>query len=165
MGKAERGVGSGRFVWIGLLGSLGVALAGCGATGSSSAATATPSSAGSSTVAGTAPGASTGSGSTSSGGTTAITPPTTVAASSVTLGWVAPTENSNGTPITDLAGYKIHYGTASSDYSQTVSISNAGLTRYVVDNLPTGTYYFAITAYNAHGIESALSGEVTTTVN
>jgi hypothetical protein len=35
----------------------------------------------------------------------------------------------------------------------------------VVDNLPSGTYYFAITAYNAQGLESPLSGEVTTTIN
>jgi hypothetical protein len=78
---------------------------------------------------------------------------------------VPPTENTNGTPITDLAGYKIHYGTASEAYSQTVSVANAGLTRYVVDNLPRGTYYFAIGAYNSQGVESALSGEVTTVVN
>lgn len=174
MRKAERGVGSGRFAWIGLLGSLGVALSGCGASGSSSAAAATPSSSAAAstpssagTVTSTAPSASPGSSSTSTSGTTTTptTAPTTVAASSVTLGWVPPTENSNGTPITDLAGYKIHYGTASANYSQTVSISNAGLTRYVVDNLATGTYYFAITAYNVQGMESALSGEVTTTVN
>jgi len=174
MTQAERGVGSGRVLWIALLGSLGVALAGCGgASGSSSDAAATTSGTGTSsttgtgtsstTGTGTAPGASTGSSSSST--TTATTTPTTVSTSSVTLGWVPPTENSNGSPITDLAGYKIHYGTASAAYSQTVSVANAGLTRYVVDNLPSGTYYFAITAYNAQGMESALSGEVTTRVN
>ena len=98
-------------------------------------------------------------------GTTA--PPTTTPASSanVTFGWQAPTENSNGTPITNLAGYKIHYGTASQQYTQVVEVSNPSLSRYVMDSLPSGTYYFAITAYNAQGIESALSGEVSTTLN
>jgi hypothetical protein len=83
----------------------------------------------------------------------------------VTLAWQPPTQNSNGTPITDLAGYNIHYGTVSSDYSQVVKIGNAGLSRYVVDNLAKGTYYFAITAYNSKGLESELSGEVTSTLN
>jgi hypothetical protein len=35
----------------------------------------------------------------------------------------------------------------------------------VVQNLPAGTYYFAITAYNGTGIESSLSAEVSTQVN
>ncbi len=76
-----------------------------------------------------------------------------------------PTQNSDGSPISNLAGYKIHYGSTSSDYTQTIALANAGLSRYVVDNLPSGTYYFAITAYNTEGIESPLSEEVTTKVN
>ena len=101
-------------------------------------------------------------------GTSAVTPPpvtsTPVATSktqSITFSWEPPTQNSDGSPITNLAGYKIHYGTSSSDYTQTVAVDNAGLTRFVVDNLPSGTYYFAITAYNAQGLESPLSGEIT----
>jgi hypothetical protein len=81
------------------------------------------------------------------------------------LGWTPPTQNSDGTPITNLAGYKIHYGTTSSDYTQIIALQNAGLTRYVVDNLASGTYYFAISAYNSLGVESAMSGEITTVVN
>ena len=165
MQKAERGFGSGRIVWIAVVGSLAVALAGCGddesgssgneSTTSSTSATAPP------TVADTAPATTTG------GSSTTTTPPTSTPASSsgVTFGWQAPTENSNGTPITNLAGYKIHYGTASQQYTQVVEVSNPSLSRYVMDSLPSGTYYFAITAYNAQGIESALSGEVSTTLN
>jgi hypothetical protein len=81
------------------------------------------------------------------------------------LAWQPPTTNTNGTPITDLAGYKIHYGTASGNYTQVVSVDNGGLSRYVVENLPKGTYYFALSAYNSQGVESALSGEVTQAVN
>ncbi len=195
MSKAERGFGEGRIVAALLVGSLAIALAGCGgADGSGAAGTAGTSSTGATAVADTAaPGAggssatgsaTGGSGSTSigssgggtnagggstggsSGGSTSQPPvPPAASTSSVTLGWQPPTENTNGSPITDLAGYKIHYGTASANYTQVVSVNNAGLTRYVVDNLPKGTYYFAITAYDSKGLESALSGEVSSAVN
>jgi hypothetical protein len=85
--------------------------------------------------------------------------------STVTLSWQAPTENSDGSTLSDLKGYKVHYGSASKSYSDTVQVANAGLTTYVVQNLPTGTYYFAVTAYNAIGQESSLSGEVSTQVD
>ena len=113
-------------------------------------------------VADTAPPASPG-GSSTTGGTSAVTAPPVAQskAQSITFSWEPPTQNSDGSPITNLAGYKIHYGTRSTEYTQTVAVENAGLTRFVVDNLPSGTYYFAITAFNAHGLESPLSGEIT----
>jgi len=83
---------------------------------------------------------------------------------SLTLTWTAPEENADGTPLLDLSGYKIRYGTASGSYAQVVTLNNAGLNRFVVDNLSSGTYYFAITAYNSAGTESQLSGEVSTTL-
>jgi len=106
---------------------------------------------------------------TTTGGSSTTTPPpttsTTTSSTAVTLGWVAPTQNSNGTPITDLAGYKIHYGTVSQDYTQVVSITNPSLSRYVLDSLASGTYYFAISSYNSQGVESPLSGEITASLN
>jgi len=83
----------------------------------------------------------------------------------VTLSWDAPTENANGSALMDLAGYKVHYGSASKDYSDTIEVANPGLTTYVVQNLPAGTYYFAISTYNSMGVESSLSGEVSTQVH
>ena len=83
----------------------------------------------------------------------------------VTLSWDAPTENANGSALMDLAGYKVHYGSASKDYSDTIEVTNPGLTTYVVQNLPAGTYYFAISTYNSMGVESSLSGEVSTQVH
>jgi Putative Ig domain/Fibronectin type III domain len=78
---------------------------------------------------------------------------------SVTVSWVPPDENTDGTPLTGLSGYRIHYGTASKKYTQTIDVENAGLTRYVVDNLKPGTYYFSVTAVSATGAESELSKE------
>jgi hypothetical protein len=175
MQKAERGLWSGRFFGIALSGMLAIALAGCGddesgssGVGSTTSSTGTSSSVPPQTIADTGSGTST----TTTGGSSSTTappttPPTSTPASSsnVTFGWQAPTENSNGTPITNLAGYKIHYGTASQQYTQVAEVSNPSLSRYVMDSLPSGTYYFAITAYNSQGIESALSGEVSTTLN
>jgi Fibronectin type III domain len=159
MRKAER---VGRFVGLTLLGSMAIALAGCGNndSGVSNAGASSAGTTGSTTpatVADTAP--------TSGSATSATAPPSTPTSSSVAFSWVPPTENSNGTPITNLAGYKIHYGTASQDYTEVVAVSNPSLSRYVLDNLANGTYYFAITAYNSQGIESTLSGEISATVN
>jgi hypothetical protein len=83
----------------------------------------------------------------------------------VTLSWQAPTENADGSALTDLKGYKVHYGAASKSYSDIIQVTNPGLTTYVVQNLPAGTYYFAVTAYNGSGTESSLSGEVSTLVD
>jgi hypothetical protein len=86
-------------------------------------------------------------------------------ASGVNLTWQAPTENSDGTPLTDLKGYKIHYGTQSQNYTGAISVSNPTLTTYLVSSLPAGKYYFAVTAYNAAGLESSPSDEIAATFN
>jgi hypothetical protein len=73
----------------------------------------------------------------------------------VTLQWDANTE-------TDLAGYKIYYGTASGVYGTPVVSGTS--TTYTVTGLAAGTYYFAVTAYNTSGLESGYSNEVYTTI-
>ena len=175
MQKITQAIAPGRRVWIVLLGAVTLALAACGGDDSGAAGSATAtvgSTAGNSTSSGS--GSSTGTsgstGSTGSGGSSTGSGSSSggsgsTSAQSVTLNWQAPTENSNGSTLINLAGFKIHYGTASKDYSQVVALNNPGLNRYVVDSLPSGTYYFAITAYNSQGVESSMSGEVATTVD
>ena len=92
-------------------------------------------------------------------------PPVSGGTNSVTVSWQAPTDNTDGSQMTDLSGYKIYYGEAPRDYSSTIQVTNPGLTMYVVENLPAGRYYFAVTAYNSLGAESPFSPEVSTTVN
>ena len=82
---------------------------------------------------------------------------TDVANGSATLSWTPPTQNTDGSPLTNLAGYRIDYGTNSSSLSQTVQIANPGVTSYVVENLSPATWYFAVKAYNSSGVESSLS--------
>lgn len=164
MHKTAQGIGSGRLVWIALLGTAGLALAGCGGDDDSGAAGATAASSSSGTPA-TATDTSTASNTATTGGSTSSGSTPSTGSTSVTLNWEAPTENSNGSALTNLAGYKIHYGTASKDYTEVVAVSNPSLNRYVIDSLQSGTYYFAITAYNSAGVESPMSGEVATTVD
>lgn len=84
-------------------------------------------------------------------------------AGNVTLSWTAPTVNTDGTPLTDLAGYKIYYGTSASSLSNVVTVSN-GVTTYVIEGLTAGTWYFALQSYTSTGTQSALSNVVSKTI-
>jgi hypothetical protein len=85
--------------------------------------------------------------------------------SSATLSWSAPTENTNGSALTDLAGYNIYYGTDISALDQHIAIPTTGLTSYQIDDLDVGTYFFAITSYSTDGAESAYSAIVSATIS
>jgi len=89
---------------------------------------------------------------------------TTTTTAAATLTWTPPTTNTDGTVLTDLAGYKIYYGTSSSNLTSSVTLTNAGLTSYVISNLSTGTWYFAIKSVNSTGAESSLSNTVAKTI-
>ncbi len=80
----------------------------------------------------------------------------------VTLAWDAPTTNEDGSDLTDLAGYRVYYGTSSGSYTNSVNIGN--ITGATINSLSSGTWYFAITAYNSSGIESSYSTELSTTI-
>ncbi len=84
---------------------------------------------------------------------------------SATLSWTAPTENDDGSPLTDLAGYKIYWGTSPGSYPNSVTINNPGITTYVVEDLPPGTYEFVATSFNSAGMESVYSTPATKVIN
>ena len=71
-----------------------------------------------------------------------------------TLTWQPPTENTDGTPVTDLAGYRIRYGQSLDGLTQAQDIPNPGITTAMVESLSKGTWYFTVTAYNRAGGES-----------
>lgn len=75
------------------------------------------------------------------------------------LSWMPPTQDTEGNYLSDLAGYKIYYGTELGNYSDVIIIDNPGIVNYVIENLMGGnTYYFVITAYDSAGDESGYSG-------
>lgn len=80
-----------------------------------------------------------------------------VATGSATLSWTPPTTNTDGSPLTNLAGYRVYWGPAAGNYTSSVALNNAGLSAYVVTNLAPGRYYFAVTAMSSTGAESAFS--------
>jgi len=85
---------------------------------------------------------------------------TSTALAAVTLSWEAPTQNTDGTALTDLAGYRIYYGVNSSDLSNVIELSNPSLSTYVVEGLTPDIWYFASTALNSDGQESDFSSQV-----
>lgn len=81
-----------------------------------------------------------------------------------TLSWTPPTTNLDGSSLTNLAGYKIYYGTQPGNYPNVITIDNPGLSAYVIENLQPNTYYFAMTAYNTSGSESPHSNTASKTI-
>lgn len=82
------------------------------------------------------------------------------ASDTATLSWTAPTQNEDGSTLVNLAGYMIVYGPSSTMLHETIRIENPGIDRYVIDDLPAGTYYFGIKAFNSEGVESSVSNVV-----
>ncbi len=63
-----------------------------------------------------------------------------------TISWTAPTQNTDGTPLTNLTGYQVVYGQSADDLSQSISISDPTATTYTISNLSSGTWYFGVVA-------------------
>jgi hypothetical protein len=80
------------------------------------------------------------------------------------LTWEPPTTNTDGSTLTNLAGYRIVYGASPKQLTQTIQVASAGMSSYVVENLAPGTYYFALRAYTTKGVESVDSNVVTKVV-
>ena len=87
----------------------------------------------------------------------AIVVSTTTTTGSATLSWTPPTQNTDGSTLSNLAGYRILYGTSAGSLNKTIQVANAGTMRYVVENLATGTWYFSVRAYSSTGAESTAS--------
>jgi hypothetical protein len=81
-------------------------------------------------------------------------PPSTGTA---TLEWIPPVTTTNGATLTNLVGYRIYYGTDVTKLVQRVDVTNPGVATYVIEGLTPATYYFAVTAIDARGAESARS--------
>ena len=76
---------------------------------------------------------------------------------SAMLSWLAPAQNTDGTALTDISGYHIHVGTDPNSLDTVLDLTDATATSYTVSKLTPGTWYFAISAYNAQGADGELS--------
>ncbi len=74
-----------------------------------------------------------------------------------TLAWVPPTQNIDGTPLTNLAGYVISYGSTQDTLSHSVLINDPNIDSAVFEDLEPGTYFFAVQALTQSGELSGLS--------
>ncbi len=83
---------------------------------------------------------------------------------SATLSWTAPTLNTDGSILNDLAGYYVEYGNSASALTQTVTVTGATNTSTTISKLSAGTYYFAVVAYSSQGTQSAPSPTVSKTI-
>jgi predicted phage tail protein len=84
-----------------------------------------------------------------------------IATGSATVSWTAPTVNTDGSALTDLARYRIAYGRSSTDLSQSADVNNASLTTFTIDSLAAGQWFFAVYAVNSAGVESDVSNVAT----
>ena len=119
-----------------------------------------------------------GGGGGSSGSVSSVTPPASTAPSVPTtpanpapnvtgtaeLTWTAPTQNEDGSPLTNLAGYKVRYGQTPSTLTTIRDIANPATTTVTIEGLATGTWYFTVASYTNAGVESAPTGAVSKSI-
>jgi hypothetical protein len=79
------------------------------------------------------------------------------------LTWQPPTENVDGTPLTDLQGYYVYEGD-SPDTLMLVAYSDATTPSSVFSQLTAGTHYFAVSALNTSHVESGRSPVLAATI-
>ena len=76
-----------------------------------------------------------------------------VAMGMASLRWEIPPSKLDGSPLDDLAGYRIRYGRNADDLDQSVFIGDPAVTSYEFTALQSGIWYFAVVAVNAGGLE------------
>lgn len=84
-------------------------------------------------------------------------PPPQASLGAATVEWLAPQTATDGSTLTNLAGYRLYYGTDVTQMTQKIDIENPGVLSYMIEGLTPATYYFAVTAVNTSGKESERS--------
>lgn len=80
------------------------------------------------------------------------------------LSWTPPVENTDGSVLSNLAGYRVFYGRTPDNLGQEIGIENPSVSRYTLENLSGGSWYFAVVAVNSEGVASAWSDIATKNV-
>lgn len=88
----------------------------------------------------------------------AVTPPFSITViggggGMATLAWETPPAKCDGSPLDDLAGYRIVYGRNADDLDHSIFIDDPAQNAYAFSTLDEGIWYFAVIAVNANGLE------------
>lgn len=77
------------------------------------------------------------------------------------ISWVAPSQRQDNSALSlsEIAGYKIYYGSAQGQYSSSIVINDGSTVDYNLQNLNPGAYYIVITTIDTFGRESTYSTE------
>lgn len=78
----------------------------------------------------------------------------TSATGTAVLSWTPPAQNTDGSILTDLAGYYISWGTDPNNLPNSMDLAWAGYLWMQATNLTKGVWYFSIRSYNSAGVES-----------
>ena len=80
------------------------------------------------------------------------------------LSWTKPTRNTDGTPLTNLAGFHVHYGLSVTALNQVVTVASPNAGGASIENLTGGKWYFAMSSYTNAGVEGVTSTPVSKTI-
>jgi len=83
---------------------------------------------------------------------------------SAELFWTAPTQNEDGSALTNLAGYTVRYGKSVDSLDQELDVPGAAKTSILIEGLSAGTWYFTVASYTNTGVYSAPAGPVYRTI-
>lgn len=93
--------------------------------------------------------------------------PPVVGNNTINVKWIPPTQNTDNSPVTNLAGYRIEYGRATGggafSWYQLIEVPGATVKTYTITALPDGTYQISVKAYTSTGAESDPSATVSVT--
>lgn len=87
-----------------------------------------------------------------------------VGTGTATLSWTPPSANEDGSTPVNLNGFNVYLGNSQASLQPVANVS-ANATSYTVNSLPSGVFYFAITAVSTSGMESVYSNVATKTIN
>jgi Putative Ig domain len=83
---------------------------------------------------------------------------------SATLTWTPPTQNTDGSTLSDLSGYVISYDTNPNSLSQQITVTDPSASMHVISGLSAGTWYFAVKALTSSGVDSGFSNTASKTI-
>ena len=87
-----------------------------------------------------------------------------MATGSATISWATPSLNADGSSLANITGYRVRYGTSTSNLAQAVDVAGSTTTSTVIGGLSSGTYYFSVLTVNTLGVLSSPSNLVSKAV-